>query len=392
MSVIHASMSHLVRTGCAALALFGSHAAVAQLPVIQPTQHLQPPPDPAPGGIPDAQAQFGWAAATDGETAIITVDHGRAAYAYRKNTHGRWIYQGALAAPAEGYTSYGAALHGNTALVHGSINSQGAVFVFHRAQGVWTHTQTLPADTAVPWASQQIALTDTYAAVGQGSANDCRGGTLIYDKIGAGTYNFSTNLYVNGSEECSFYGVAIAAKGNWVLTYGTGAGNMGTFAREGGVWSEQSKLSYPNSDIDRAFPFDGRRAILSTNVRRDDDPMNPIVLVKSNGAWSQEQTLQHPYDSNKKLGTPTDIDGNRLVVGERNGLTGNKAFVFERVNGVWTATAELGGNPIADCGASDFMPNARLSIAGNTVFATCPTTATPNPVFDGRVLVYELPN
>src|SRR5690349_20127148 len=165
MPSTHAAISRFVGASCAVLALFGSQSALAQLPVIQPTQHLRPPPDPAPGGNPGAQVRFGWAAATDGATASITVDHGRAAYAYRKNANGRWVYQSALAAPAGGYTSYGAALHGDTALVHGSLNSQGAVFVFHRAQGVSTQTQTLPADPAVAWVTQQIALTDSYAAI-----------------------------------------------------------------------------------------------------------------------------------------------------------------------------------------------------------------------------------
>jgi hypothetical protein len=392
MSSIPSSVSRFVRATCGVLAWVASHAALAQLPVIQPTQRLQPPPDPAPGGTATAQVQFGWIAAVDGDTAIITVDRGHAAYAYRKNANGRWVYQAALEVPPGGYATFGAAIHGDTALVHGEINSQGAVFVFHRAQGVWTHTQTLPAGFAYPQAHHVDALTGSYAAVGDSSANDCRGGTLIYDKVGAGTYNFSTNLFVSDSQECSFYGVAMAAKGNWVLTYGTGSENIGTFSRDGGVWSEQTQLAYPGSSMIPVFPYDGRRAVLSAATRYENDPLNPIVMLRSNGVWSQEQTLQHPYDLNSKLGVPAAIEGNRIVVQELNALTDNRVFLFERVQGVWTATAELGGNVIQDCGSTNGVPDAQLSIAGNTVIATCPTKVTPDPVFDGRVLVYELQN
>jgi hypothetical protein len=392
MYSLHPSVSRFVRVSVVALTSFASHAAFAQLPIIEPTQRLKPPPDPTPGGQPGTQVQLGWAVAADGDTAIISVNQGRAAYAYRKSANGRWVYQAALEAPTGGFTGYGASLHGNTALIQGSVDSQNSAFVFHRSQGQWTLTQTLPSSGAVPWASQQIALTGSYAAIGDSSSNDCRGGVLIYDKVGAGSYLFNTNLLASNSEECSFYGAVVAANRNTVLSYGTGAGNAAVFVRDGGVWSEQAKIHYPNSDTDRALPFDGHRAILSTGSRLDTDPWNAIVFVRSNGVWSQEQTLQHPYDPNKKLRIPGVIDGDRLVVRESQGLADNKLFLFERIDGVWTATAEFAGAAPMQCGSTDGLPNLKLSLTGNTLFAACPTTATPNPVFDGRVLVYQLPN
>jgi hypothetical protein len=392
MYSFHSSVSSFVRVTVIALASFASHAAFAQLPIIEPTQRLKPPPDPTPGGQPGAQVQLGWAVAADGDTAIISVNQGRAAYAYRKNANGRWVYQAALEAPTGGFTGYGAALRGNTALVQGSANSQTSAFVFQRSQGQWTLTQTLPANGGVPWASHQLALTSSYAAIGDVSSNDCGGGVLIYDKVGAGSYTFSTNLKASNLEECSFYGHVVAARGNTVLSYGAGAGVAAVFVRDGGVWSEQAKIHYPDSGTDRALPFDGHRAILSTHTRLETDPLSAIVFVRSNGAWSQEQTLQHPYDPNEKLRIPGVIDGDRLVVREFNGLADNKLFLFERINGVWTATAEFAGAAPMQCGSTDHLPDLKLSLTGNTLFAACPTTATPNPVFDGRVLVYQLPN
>ena len=388
MYPLHPSVSRFVRATVIALASFASPAAFAQLPIIEPVQRLKPPPDPTPGGQPGAQVQLGWAVAADGDTAIISVNQGHAAYAYRKNANGRWVYQAALEAPTGGFTGYGAALHGNTGLVQGSVNSQSAAFVFQRSQGQWTLTQTLPASGAVPWASHQLVLTGSYAAIGDAGSNDCRGGVLIYDKVGAGSYTFNTNLYASNSEECSFYGSVVAAKGNTVLSYGTGAGKAAVFVRDGGVWSEQTKISHPNGNTDRAFPFDGHRAILSSGSRSETDPWSAVVFVRSNGVWAPEQTLQHPYDPDEKLRIPGVIDGDRLVVREFQG----RMFLFERINGVWTATAEFAGAAPRQCGSSDSMPDLKLSLTGNTLFAACPTTATPNPVFDGRVLVYQVPN
>jgi hypothetical protein len=76
------------------------------------------PPRNAPQ--PTEEANFGAFVATDGQTILVTVSHGPAAYTYGRREPGRkWIYEAALA-PADGTTSFSGAMRGDVAVVGGA--------------------------------------------------------------------------------------------------------------------------------------------------------------------------------------------------------------------------------------------------------------------------------
>src|SRR5262245_44425912 len=89
----------------AAAMLLTCDVALAQLPQIPIAQKLKLPPDSAPqapGAPHGEEVNFGPPVATDDNTAIVSVGHGRAAYAYIKKPNGKWVFQGDLPAPTGG--------------------------------------------------------------------------------------------------------------------------------------------------------------------------------------------------------------------------------------------------------------------------------------------------
>lgn len=353
-------------------------AADAQLPVIRPQQRLPMPPQSAPR--PTAETTFGELAVTDGRTIIVTVASGPAAYAYVKDATGRWAYESALVAPDGNLTSIGASVRGNVAALEGS-NAVGEpfVFVFVRAGGQWTHTQTLPGPGAINRANH-VALGGDYLALGDIGANGFAGAVHIYDEAGPGTYVFNTDLSAAGSVPGWLVGYHLIADGDTVLAAAPGNELVAGFARAGGVWSEQGQLNPDGINFFWFFGVSGNRAVLT--------PLggNPEEFVRRDGTWQKRGLLIHPSDPQRQLRNPIAVGGRRLLVGEQGS---ENALLFELQDGTWRATGALRNANDAACPA--LTDSGTISLVGTLALAACPRVPRPDHDFEGRVLVYELP-
>ncbi len=234
-----------------------------------------------------------------------------------------------------------------------------------------------------------MALGPDYAAISDTSANDVAGAVFVYDKVGAGTYSFATELTPAGATEGWLSGYHIASEGNTLLSSAPGESIVAVFVKSGGVWSEQARLSHPGGlGTDPRFGYSADRALLTSISRSIDSPNNAAVFRRQNGSWSVEQTLVHPADPDRGLRNPAALKDDILVVRE-DGMAGEAhLFAYERVGGTWTAKAQL-SEPV--CGDENLTITSEVTIADRTVFVTCPTVATPRPGFDGRVFVYQVP-
>lgn len=352
----------------AAAALLVGQTAHAQLAAIYPTQRLPYPPSSAPQ--PAQPARFGELAVTDGQTILVTVSEGPAAYTFRRNASGqRWIYDSALA-PSEGTATGGGAVRGGIALVQGIIGSESVVFVFLRSQGVWSQTQTISAIVS------GLSIGPDYIVISDLSADDFRGALFIYSESGAGTYVFDSKLAVADAGPGYMVGANPIADHDTVLAAAPGGATVSAFVRTGGFWSVQAVLG-PTFGIDPFYAFSGNRAFLLNGL-----PGPPREFVRRNGTWTAGDELIHPQDPSIALFPHIAMDGRRVIAAEGSA---ESAFLFELGNGRWLATAELKRTG-AGC-AFGF----KLSTAGKVATSTCPDASTGHPVFDGRVLVYELP-
>jgi hypothetical protein len=373
-----------------AAALLMSQAALAQLPTLQPEQRLKLPPDPAPQPPEDLPVGFGQRVYTDGNTVIVTVDQGRAAYAYVKKPNGKWAYEDDLAVPA-GYATGGASVLGDVALVEGVVDSVGATFVFYRTNGQWNYTQTLPGSTEPGTIGPGFAaIGDNFVAIGVPHFNDFHGGVAIYDAVGAGTYTYNTTLETEGAGEGYLTGLYTQVDGDTVASFTPGIGAVTVFVRNGGVWSQQALLTRTDGLQLGYFSLDNNRIVISSSGRFLGQVNNPQIFVRHNGTWSFEQELVHPYDPEAHMEISLGLTGKRLVVGDP---TTDTTFLYERSGSTWSAIAELPRAKALTCilDSSQVGASQVLAAHGRWAFAACPSTPSADPRFEGRVLVYRLP-
>lgn len=365
-------------------------SATAQLPQIELAQVLPMPPRTAPQPARDEPAHFGLPLATDGDTAIVTVDKGPAAYAYVRKPNGKWKYQGALVVPPGAIATSGGAVFGDTALIQGQVGSQFVVYAFHRSAGEWTLTQTLPGGASAAPDGIFVALGEHFAAIGNPRGNNDAGNVDIYSKVGAGSYVPEATLSAAGSGEGYFTGYNPIIDSQRLAVASPGNAMFSVFVRESpGIWTEQAQLRRTDTFFgDGQYDFSNRRIVMGSNGQGENDPANPQVFIRNHGTWSLEQTLEHPYDPQAHLTNILALDGKRLVVTDWL----DHVFLFERKAQGWTATAELAGAKPHSCAlASPINGRFTLAISGRWVFGGCAATPTRNPSFEGQVLVYELP-
>jgi hypothetical protein len=357
--------------------------AYAELSSIHPQQSLPTPPDPDP----PASLRFGALAVTDGRTILVSVQNGPAAYAYSRNSSGRWVYEATLAAaPPQGIVSTGIAVRGKTALVQGTTRVVGApsetfvAFVFRHRKGAWTYTQTLENAGLSLFRRSPLAVGHNFAAVGSFTADNFNGAVFIYDRVGAGTYVFETKLAPAAAAPLAFTGATVIVDGNRLLAFSGGVGNniISSFVRTGGVWFEEPSLRLPDGGVlSPDFGFSGKRAVVPELV-----PPGPArVFVRDHdGIWSVEQALTNPVEPQANLGPKAAMDGRRLLITD---TSREAVYVFERHEANWVATAQL-------VLPSACEPLPTIALSGRLAVVACQDVDTGDPVWHGQVLVYEL--
>ena len=219
--------------------------------------------------VTDAQGRSvpAWLSVKAGEVAIV-VDDARAEYPLTIDPL-LWVEQAKLKGNDVGSTDYfgsSVAIDGNTALV-GSVNDttlignyiQGSVYVFTNTGGVWTQVQKLtpneaPADDGF---GTSVAIDGDTALIGAAwndiGANPDQGSTYVFARNG-GMWTQQQKLTASDGAATDLFGIAVALSGD-VAVVGAPLAEIGAnenqgsayvFTRSGGVWTEQQKLTGSN--------------------------------------------------------------------------------------------------------------------------------------------------
>ena len=285
----------------------------------------------------EADDQFGYAVAIDGETIVV-------------------------GAPGEDSAAMG--VNGNQS-GNGLLDS-GAAYVFVRNGTVWSQQAYLKAS-------------NTGADDRFGSAVALSGGTVIVGGWG---------------EDSATTGV----NGNQADNTNPDSGAAYVFVRNGTVWSQQAYLKASNSGASDNFgiavAIDGETLVVgafgessaATGVngnQADDstaDAGAAYVFVRSSGTWSQQAYLKAANSRDGDIfGRAVSIAGETIVVGsaledsDATGVNGNPtsgfaydsgaAYVFVRSAGAWSQQAYL---KASNTGSDDTFGRA-VAIRGNTV-------------------------
>ena len=215
---------------------------------------------------------FGGYAIVKGDTAIVSAtqddidlnSNQGSAYVFTR-TGTVWTQQQKLTAndsAAEDFFGGGLALSGDTAIIGAFGNdvdgktNQGAAYVFTRSGTTWTQQQKLTASDGAMFDTfgPNISLSGDTVIIGAIDAkigeNLGQGAAYVFTNNGS-TWTEQQKLTASDGASGDFFGSGIAIEGNTAVIGATrddvgeiqNLGSLYVFAREGGTWTEQQKIT-----------------------------------------------------------------------------------------------------------------------------------------------------
>lgn len=322
---------------------------------------------------------FGFAAAMQGNTAMIGAVQGNAAptgtsnggygkvYVYQR-AGGQWSVIQKLSASdgaADDQFGYAVALDGDTAFVSASFAdigdqpNQGAVYVFTHDENGWTQTQklTAPDGEAGDQYGWSVAVNGDHAIVGArgatSSGNDAQGAAYVYVRNG-GTWTQEARLSDSMGTVNDQFGYAVAIHGATALVSAANAngaaGSAIFFTGSNGTWAQGDTVSADdgasNENFGYAVAFDGTTAVISApfaTVGANGFQGAAYAFGLSEGHWTQTQKIVADdgqfFDV---LGPSVALDGDNLLITAPffNGSAG-ATYRYTRSGGTWTQAEKL---------------------------------------------------
>ncbi|MEI7911858.1 MAG: choice-of-anchor D domain-containing protein [Verrucomicrobiota bacterium] len=332
---------------------------------------------------PAAGDEFGISVALNGDTALVGswlddtaagTDAGSAYVFVRSGTS--WTQQTKLEAAdttANDCFGFSVALSGDTALI-GALNddtatfaSAGSAYVFVRSGTNWTQQAKLTASD--PGASAQfgaaVALSGDTALVGAFYANNAAGANAgsAYVFLRSGTtWTQQAKLTPNDQAPGDWFGAAVALDGDTALVKsqldvtegGVQTGSAYVFVRNGGAWTQQTKLVA--GDMARTAWLPASVAISGDTVLigayMDDSPSeidsgSASVFLRSGTTWSLQAKLSAGEGAaSDQFGDCVAVNGDTALVGAWGddtsmGTDAGSAYVLVRTGNLWTLQAKL---------------------------------------------------
>ncbi len=340
----HARLRTVLATSLVALA--SSTSAHAQTTWTEEAQLTAPE-----SGVADA---FGWCAALDGDTALLGapsrdvggLEDAGAAYVVVRDA-GSWTTQAyLLAGGLESFADFGTsvALAGDTALVGapnddvGVFMNAGSAFLFTRSGASWSSGAVLQADqpAAIDDFGRSVALSEDLAVVGA-RLDDHAGGVdagsaYVFARDG-GAWEQEARLSADDAADNDGFGNAVSLSGDTLLVAaagddhagGTDAGSVYVFVHSGTTWSQQARLAADDAADDDGFGWSvalsGDTALVGA-PRVDHaggaDAGAAFVFVRSGGTWdAQARLVADDGAASDGFGWSVSLEGDTAVVGAR---------------------------------------------------------------------------
>jgi len=176
------------------------------------------------------------------------------------------------------------------------------------------------------------------------------------------------------------FGVSVAVDGDMAIVgawrddaNGHDSGAAYVFVRNGGVWSQQAKLTPNDGASGDTFGFavaiDRETAVIGAHQANDNAPHSgsAYVFTRINGTWTQEAKLRaSDAEPGDLFGGAVAINGDTALIGtpgdDDNGSNSGSAYVFSRRHGAWTQEAKL---VASDGGVIDFFGGS-VAVSRNT--------------------------
>lgn len=312
--------------------------------------------------------EAGRAVAIDGDFAAVAAykddslfnDAGKV-WMFERDAAGTWHEVQALtASDASGNDDFGwdVALDGNVLVVgadrHDGItgNTTGAAYVFEHTGGVWVEVQKLaaPSPSSLDYFGHSVAVDGDRIVVGAyndepsgESFNVDKGAAFVFERNGAGTWQFVQELVASDAEPVDEFGYDVAIDGARVLV---------------GAWTEDAL----GSSAGAAY-----------------------LYTDAGGAWSEAKLLSADGQAGDLFGRVVALSGDQVVVGASNedsqGSNAGAAYTFdlEALTAVGTSvSASAGGSQLLVLDAGHLNAGRPYLLAGS-ISGTSPGLPIPGP-------------
>ena len=355
-------------------------------------------------------ANFGFAVAVDGDTAVIGArsdDDNGSTYVFTR-TGGVWTEQAKLVAsdgaPGANF-GFTAAVDGDTAVI-GAPNSNSA-YVFTRSAGVWTEQAKLLASDGVFGSfGRGVAIDGDTALIGNNRDDDNgehSGSTYVFTRTG-GVWTEQAKLVASDGEAWDAFGWSVALDGDTAIIgahqdfdNNIRTGSAYVFTRTGGVWTEWAKLLSSDGEYANQFglsvALDGNTAIIGAASDNDNGSLSgsAYAFARTGGVWTEQaKLLASDGAAEDVFGISVALDGDTAVIGayfdDDNGSLSGSAYVFARTGGVWTEQAKL----LASDAAASNAFGMGVALDGDTAIIGATGNDNNNGPYSGSAYVFRL--
>jgi hypothetical protein len=305
------------------------------------------------------------------------------------------------AADAEPFANLGraVAIDGDTAIVGADLHDgpggvdQGAAYIFRWSGSGWTEEAMLAASDggAGDQFGYTVAIDGDTVVIGawlhDGAPGAESGAAYIFTRTGS-TWTQRAKLVASDGASGDRLGFSVAIDGDTALigapnddnALGNIAGAAYAFTRDGGVWTQQAKLT--GADGAAADQFGGAVAINGDTAvigaRFDDDAGSSsgsgYVFVRSGSVWTQQAKLTAlDAASDDRFGAAVAVDGDTAILGasfddHATGVNQGAAYIFVRTGAAWSQEARL---VAADAASSDSF-GAAVALDGDSAIIGAP--------------------
>lgn len=293
----------------------------------------------------------------------------------RSSTNGSWANSNTYYPSGYNITTdnfrhgYAAAIDGDLAVVGATYHSYdknylqntGAAYIYSKhTNGTWVYRATLTANDreSSDYFGKSVAISGNTVVIGCPDENSRNGAAYVFEGSGS-SWNQTQKLTLSASIQYSEFGNAVGIKGDQIIV---GASDFtGSLSREGaayifektnGTWTQTAALTSPNAVqygyFGQSVAMDENTAVVGADTEAINGSKNGAVYVytKSEGTWSIAATLTHnAYSSSEYLGTSVSISGDWIVAGARYGYDPSNtktgaAFLYQKPETGWVDATE----------------------------------------------------
>ena len=245
-------------------------------------------------------------------------------------------------------------------------SNSGSAYVYEKVNGVWTETKLTASDAAAgDWFGNSVSVHDDLVAVGAIYNDDNgsnSGSAYVYEKVN-GVWT-ETKLTASDAAAGDWFGNSVSVYDDLVAVgarynddNGSNSGSAYVYEKVNGVWTE-TKLTASDAAADDHFGnsvsvYDDLVAVGA--FFNDDNGSNSgsaYVYEKVNGVWTETKLTASDAAAGDWFGNSVSVHDDLVAVGaiynDDNGSNSGSAYVYEKVNGVWTETKLTASDAIAD--------------------------------------------